>query len=64
MYRTSALPAYGRGNVLAAPVQNVVTHVNTEALDSVRGSILFKPNEDLSMVGTVPLSAHVDGRVR
>jgi iron complex outermembrane recepter protein len=47
------LPAYGRGNVLTAPVQNVITHVNTVATDSVRGSILFKPNEDFSIVGTV-----------
>src|ERR1700733_2120200 len=49
----SALPAYGRGNVLAAPVQTVVHDVNTESLDGVRGSILFKPNEDFSIVGRV-----------
>jgi iron complex outermembrane receptor protein len=49
----SALPAYGRGNVLAAPVQTVVHDVNTESLDGIRGSILFKPNDDLSIVGTV-----------
>src|SRR6202789_1045552 len=40
---SSALPAYGRGNVLSAPVQSVVHDVNTESLDGVRGGILFKP---------------------
>ena len=49
----SALPAYGRGNVLAAPVQTVVHDVNTESLDGVRGSILFKPNEDFSIIARV-----------
>ena len=48
----SSLPAYGRGNVLAAPVSKVVTDVNTEALDSVRGSVLFKPNDDFSVLAT------------
>jgi outer membrane receptor protein involved in Fe transport len=48
----TALPAYGRGNVLAAPVQTVVTHTNTENLDGARVSILFKPNDDLSIVAT------------
>jgi outer membrane receptor protein involved in Fe transport len=48
----SALPAYGRGNVLTAPVQTVVHDVNTESLDGARISILFKPNEDLSIVAT------------
>jgi iron complex outermembrane recepter protein len=43
----------GRGNVLAAPVQTVVHDVNTESLDGIRGSILFKPNDDLSIVGKV-----------
>lgn len=46
----SALPAYGRGNVLAAPVQTVVPDVNTEYLDGLRVSVLFKPNDDLSIV--------------
>lgn len=41
-----------RGNVLAAPVQAVVPDVNTETLDGARVSILFKPNEDFSVVGT------------
>ena len=49
----SALPAYGRGNVLTAPVQSVAHDVNTEALDGFRASILFKPNDDLSIVGKV-----------
>ena len=49
----TALPAYGRGNVLAAPVQNVVHDVNTEHLVGFRASILFKPNDDLSIVSTV-----------
>jgi iron complex outermembrane recepter protein len=47
----SSLPAYGRGNVLTAPVQTVVHDVNTEALDGLRLSVLFKPNEDFSVVG-------------
>jgi outer membrane receptor protein involved in Fe transport len=42
----------GRGNVLAAPVQTVVPDVNTEDLDGGRISILFKPNDDLSVVAT------------
>jgi iron complex outermembrane recepter protein len=49
----SSLPAYGRGNVLTAPVQTVVHDVNTESLDGVRGSILFKPNEDFSIIARV-----------
>lgn len=48
----SALPAYGRGNVLAAPVQAVAHDVNTESLDAFRASVLFKPNDDLSIVAT------------
>jgi len=49
----SALPAYGRGNVLTAPVQTVVTDVNTESVDGVRGSVLFRPNDDFSIVAKV-----------
>jgi len=49
----SALPAYGRGNVLAAPVQEVVHDVNTQYLGSVRASLLFQPNDDFSIVGRV-----------
>jgi iron complex outermembrane recepter protein len=49
----SALPAYERGNVLAAPVQTVVHNVNTESLDGIRGSILFQPNDDFSIVARV-----------
>src|ERR1700678_1969906 len=45
-------PADGttRGNVLAAPVQSVASDVNTERLDSERISVLYKPNEDFSVV--------------
>jgi iron complex outermembrane recepter protein len=46
-------PPYSRGNVLTAPVQTVVHDVNTESLDGMRASILFKPNDDLSIVATV-----------
>jgi iron complex outermembrane recepter protein len=49
----SALPAYGRGNVLAAPVEDVVHDVNTESIASVRGSILFQPDADFSIVARV-----------
>jgi iron complex outermembrane recepter protein len=45
---SSALPAYGRGNVLTAPVQQVVSDINTERLDGARLSLLFKPSEDFS----------------
>ncbi|HTY49245.1 MAG TPA: TonB-dependent receptor [Steroidobacteraceae bacterium] len=45
----SSLPAYGRGNVLTAPVQEVVPDVNTESLGSARVSVLFQPNEDFSV---------------
>jgi iron complex outermembrane recepter protein len=47
-----SLPS-GRGNVLTAPVQNVVHDVNTENMASVRGSVLFQPNEDFSVVARV-----------
>ena len=50
---SSSLPAYGRGNVVAAPVQSVDYNANTESLDGLRASILFKPNDDLSIVGRV-----------
>jgi iron complex outermembrane recepter protein len=45
-------PADGatRGNVLAAPVQGVASDVNTERLSSGRISVLYKPNEDFSVV--------------
>jgi iron complex outermembrane receptor protein len=49
---SSALPAYGRGNVLTAPVQSVAHDVNTEALDGGRITLLFKPNSDFSVVAT------------
>ncbi len=38
-----------RGDVLAAPVQSVATNVNTEDLYGGRASLLFKPNENLSV---------------
>jgi len=48
----SATSPSGRGNVLAAPVQQVITKVNTESLDGARLSVLFKPDEDFSVVAT------------
>lgn len=41
-----------RGNVLAAPVTNVATDVNTEHLQGARASLLFQPNSDLSILAT------------
>jgi iron complex outermembrane recepter protein len=41
-----------RGNVLSAPVQEVVKNVNTEDLYGARASLLFKPNDDFSVVAT------------
>jgi len=35
-----------RGNVLAAPVQNVIRNVNTENLYGARATLLFQPNSD------------------
>src|SRR5882757_6561284 len=45
-------PADGatRGNVVTAPVQSVASDVNTERLTSGRISVLYKPNEDFSIV--------------
>ena len=51
--------AYGRGNVLAAPVQSVTTHANTEYLDGFRLTALYKPNSDLSVTATA-LYQHMD----
>ena len=48
----SDLPAYGRGSVLAAPVEKVVSDVNTEYLQGARASILFQPDEAFSVVAT------------
>ena len=42
-----------RGNILAAPVQQVVKDVNTEHLYGGRASLLFQPSEDFSAVLTV-----------
>jgi len=41
-----------RGNVLAAPVQSIAKDVNTERLYSGRISVLYKPNEDWSVLAT------------
>jgi iron complex outermembrane receptor protein len=45
-----ASPPFVRGNVLAAPVQYVDKHANTEFLDGGRVSVLFKPTDTLSIV--------------
>jgi len=50
-----------RGNVLAAPVQSVASDVNNEHLSGGRVSLLFKPNEDLSIVGTALYQGMVMG---
>jgi outer membrane receptor protein involved in Fe transport len=42
-----------RGNILAAPVQQVIKDVNTEHLYGGRASLLFQPSEDFSAVLTV-----------
>jgi outer membrane receptor protein involved in Fe transport len=39
-----------RGNVLAAPVQNVIHNVNTENLYGARATLLYQPNSDFSAV--------------
>jgi outer membrane receptor protein involved in Fe transport len=46
-----ASPPY-RGNVLAAPITDVITNVNTESLYGARASLLFQPSSDLSVVAT------------
>ncbi len=48
-----------RGNVLAAPVQSITTHANTEYLDGFRLTALYKPNSDLSVTATA-LFQHMD----
>ena len=40
------------GSVLNSSVQSVKTHANTESLYGMRASLLFKPSEDFSIVGT------------
>jgi outer membrane receptor protein involved in Fe transport len=40
-----------RGNVLAAPVQSIDHGANTETLYGARASLLFKPNDDVSVLG-------------
>lgn len=41
---------FTRPNVLAAPVQSVKHGVNTENMETFRGSLLFKPNEDTTII--------------
>jgi outer membrane receptor protein involved in Fe transport len=41
-----------RGDVLTAPVQSVASDVNTERLYGGRVSVLYKPNEDWSVIAT------------
>jgi iron complex outermembrane recepter protein len=41
-----------RGNVLAAPVQDVVHNVNTENLYGARAAVLFQPSSDFSITAT------------
>jgi iron complex outermembrane receptor protein len=43
---------FARGNVLAGPVTDVERNVNTESLYGGRASLLFKPNDDISIVAT------------
>ena len=48
-----------RGNVLAAPIQSLTTDVNTEHLYGGRLSVLFKPNDDLT-VDAFTLYQHIE----
>jgi len=41
-----------QGDVLAAPVTNVIHDANTESLYSARMAVLYKPSEDLSILAT------------
>ena len=41
-----------QGNVLAAPVTNIIRKANDEQLSGARLSILYKPSEDLSVLAT------------
>src|ERR1700682_5799922 len=50
-----------RGNVLAAPVQSVAHGVNTEKLYGGRASLLFQPNDNLSVVAALLLQRMVMG---
>ncbi len=43
---------YTRGNVLAGPITGVATNVNTADVYGGRASLLFKPNDDFSLIGT------------
>jgi iron complex outermembrane receptor protein len=44
-------PPY-RGNVLAGPITDVITNVNTENLYGARASLLFQPTADFSVTAT------------
>jgi outer membrane receptor protein involved in Fe transport len=50
-----------RGDVAAAPIKSVAKDVNTEQLSSFRASLLAKPNDDLSIVGSVFYQAMKQG---
>jgi outer membrane receptor protein involved in Fe transport len=51
-----------QGNVLAAPVTNVIPRANDERLTSARLSLLYKPSEDLSVLFTAfDQSLHLGG---
>jgi iron complex outermembrane receptor protein len=51
-----------QGNVLAAPVTNVIHNANDEKLWSARISVLYKPSEDLSVLATaMAQSLHLGG---
>jgi outer membrane receptor protein involved in Fe transport len=45
------------GSLTGAPVQSVIRKANNEHLTSVRGSLLFQPSEDFSIVATA-MSQH------
>lgn len=45
----SSVKANTYGNLLAAPVTNVVSDANTEALNNVRASLLFQPTDTMSL---------------
>jgi iron complex outermembrane receptor protein len=51
-----------QGNVLAAPVTNVFHNANDERLSSGRISLLYKPSDDFSILGTAFIqSLHLGG---
>jgi iron complex outermembrane recepter protein len=42
-----------RGNVLGAPIQNLIKNSNEERLSSVRAALLVKPTDELSITGSL-----------